>query len=405
MAATQSLFDIIYSSTAEPVKVEAQRIANQEGQLKLQEEALGFKNQQAFQTEMQQLWPGGESQAAQASSDPTADNSQRLERTAALLFKYGNPKEGTAVLSSLSLMKSRQFAAQNANQKVVAAQMKQLSTTAESVVTGNDQDAYSAAFPQIVELMTPAQRASMQLTGDLQQDLPKLQQLARSGTTYAQQTRLTQNAEKIKETAQQHAITNADRAVTLGQNQQKIDLSQKRLDALERYREWNKTEKAKADERAQQGLAMKGARQGGVNQYGVSAKVGTEERNLATATFAADDRTKGLPPNMMDVLKNQAIIQAKYDQRPDEGFDDALARTMDTMEKKGAFKSSGTSLMGNKQYEYKGHTQVGGKPVSKVATDPANYSTPNAVADAIKAGKITIEQGRKILTDKFGMGS
>lgn len=408
--ATQSLFDIIYSSTSTPVKVENLRLQNEEEKLKIKGEGIALENQQAFQKAMQQLWgPGGEATAAGASQTGDPGDDQRLKATASLLYRFGDAGKATQVMNTLSLINERKVIEQ---QKGMWTERQRTAAIAGITSSITDQDTYSAALPTLQQTMTPQQWEQFAPSGYYDDDKVKLATLAQSATTYAQKEKLAADAAK-------QVSLNAYRNRGLGLREEALKQGWARIgQGDQRLINWGQHEAFaeemgwRRDARAQEGANTRAA---AASNKGTKnpPKLEPTERALGPSTFAADPRTRDIPADMRDVLASQAMLRAKREY-PDEPFPEALEQTMNEMESEGAFKPKGKSWTGRPQYDYTYTGPKGGpKPApTKIAAgkgEAGNYPTVDSVKEAYKRGDFgdpkdpaSYDKAAKILREKFG---
>lgn len=396
-----SLFDIAFRGYTAPIQAEQEKARTD--YLKTTNEAakVELANQKSMQDGMQQIWgPGAGLTATDAASNPTPDMTPKLQATAALMFKTGNVKDAGSLLSSISLANYRATETAKLQQTNQTNKMKAVGGILGAV---NSQEAYNAALPELqaqgIDITT------LSLTGDFQQDAPKLQQIAKSTMTAAQQTTASDKEAAYKglNSYRQARLSQLDQG--LGINIQKLNLEQQRAKDQEFMQHHKVSEDAIRDQRAQEGLDMH--KLGDTARQAANvAKVQKPELDAARGVFATDDRTQNLPTNLRDTVATMAaqrtklrLSQALKDAPPGstyepEDYDQALEETMQDMDKEGLFKPSipgGTGVFGSDpQYNHippkaqlRANPQAQGKPLPPAAT-AGKYDSVMSLQEAVK---------------------
>lgn len=396
MAGTVSLFDIINSSN--PMYTDRTMLQNEELKVRVQTEQMQLQSQQAFQKAMMDIvGPGGEADAANMIANPDERNEQKLQLVANAMLKSGNADGYMKAQTALSMIGERKVMAQQRTFQAQKLQMQEVGGIASAVISG-DGESYSSALPDLMEKLTPTQKASLKLTGDYATDQPKLAQLARQSATYAQQERLDQGQERIDETAKRDRLNNVIQQGRLALAQKRIEQGNTRLQNWQTWFDDHKIHEDKRDSRAQQGLD---AKLSGAARPTTYKKPDNIEMGYATSTIAEDPRTKDLPPDLQLNYSQAAALAAKR-AYPDDDFPTAYGKVLDDMDKQGVFKENKEGFFGKQKYVApKTPAKAPSTPAAKA--DAGNYSTPDAVGAAVKSGKLSYDAGVKILREKFGI--
>jgi hypothetical protein len=403
-----SLFDIAFRGYSAPIQAEQEKARTD--YLKTTNEAakVELANQKSMQEGMQQIWgPGAGLTATDAASNPTPDMAPKLQATAALMFKTGNVKEAGSLLSSMSMASYR--AAESAKVQQTT-QLNKTKAVGGIVAAIDSQETYSAAIPELQEQLGD-KFTSLGLTGDYQQDAPKLQMIAKSTMTAAQQTTASDKEAAYKGLNSYRNARLAQLDQGLGINMQKLNLEQQRAKDNEFMQHHKISEDAIRDQRAQEGLDMR--KLGDTARQAANvAKVQKPELDAAKGVFATDDRTSTLPTNLRDTVATMAAQRTKLKLSQDmkdappgttyepEDYDSALEETMQQMDKEGLFKPSvpgGHGMFGtDPQYSHippktgqgpKG-PQAQGKTLPPAAT-AGKYDSLTSLQQAVKDKKIS----------------
>lgn len=398
-----SLFDIAYRGYTAPLQADMLKQEVAEKKLTVQAGQMELQNTKAMQDGLAQIWgPGAGATATDAASNPTPDMTPKLQATAGLMFKTGNVKEASSLLTAVSMS---QYRAMEAKKLTAQTQKEQAQAVGGIFGSIDSQEAYSAALPELQDKGVDIQRLG--LTGDYQQDAVKLQQLARSTMTAAQQTTATD-----REQAQANLATYRDSRLTqldqgLSVQMQKLKQADRRITDNEFMQHHKISEDALKDSRAQEGLDMRklGA---GARTMANAVKVQPPELKAAQGVFATDDRTQAMPQQLRDTVAGMAAMRAKKKIATDlanqpagvsyepEDYDQALEEVMQDMDKEGVFKPSvaGTGGLFGTDPQYKHQApvvkgpQAQGKPLPPAAT--ANkYADLPSLQQAVKDKKIS----------------
>jgi len=401
-----SLFDIAFRGYSAPIQAEQEKARTD--YLKTTNEAakVELANQKSMQDGMQQIWgPGAGLTATDAASNPTPDMLPKLQATAGLMFKTGNVKEAGSLLSSISMAGYRAAETSKLQQSNQQNKMKAVGGILSAV---DSQEAYNAALPELqaagVDIST------LNLTGDYQQDAPKLQQIAKSTMTAAQQTTASDKEQAYKGLNSYRSARLSQLDQGLGISIQKLNLEQKRTQDAEFMQHHKVGEDAIRDQRAQEGLDMHKLGDT-ARQAANAAKVQKPELDAAKGVFATDDRTANMPTNLRDTVATMAAQRTKLKLSQDlkdapagstyepEDYDQALEETMQQMDKEGLFKPSvpgGNGMFGSDpQYSHippkvqpKAGPQAQGKPLPPAAT-AGKFDSVLSLQQAVKDKKIS----------------
>lgn len=393
-----SLFDIAYRGYTAPMAADMMKQQIAEKKLTVQAGQMELQNTKAMQDGLQQIWgPGGGTTATDAASNPTPDMTPKLQATAGLMFKTGNVKEASSLLTAVSMSQYRAMEAK----KITAQTQKEEALAVGGIFNSIDsQEAYSAALPELQAKGIDIQKLG--LSGDYQTDAPKLQQMAKSTMTAAQQTTATDretNAANLND-YRNSRLTQLDQG--LGIQMQRLKQQDRRITDNEFMQHHKINEDALKDSRAQEGLDMRklGA---GARTMTNALKVQQPELKAAQGVFATDDRTQAIPQQQRDAVAGMAAMRAKRKIAADianqpagtsyepEDYDMALEEVMQDMEKEGLFKPSTAGTPGffgtDPTYSHvppkagsRGGPQAQGKPLPAAATANKYADLPSLLA-------------------------
>lgn len=398
-----SLFDIAYRGYTAPLQADMLKQQVAEKKLTVQAGQMELQNTKAMNDELTKIWgPGAGATATDAASNPTPDMTPKLQATAGLMFKTGNVKEASSLLTAVSMS---QYRAMEAKKLMAQTQKEQAQAVGGIFGSIDSQEAYSAALPELQDKGVDIQRLG--LTGDYQQDAPKLQQLARSTMTAAQQTTATDREQAAANLAsyRDSRLTQLDQGLSV--QMQKLKQADRRITDNEFMQHHKISEDALKDSRAQEGLDMRklGA---GARTMANAVKVQPPELKAAQGVFATDDRTQAMPQQLRDTVAGMAAMRAKKKIATDlanqpagvsyepEDYDQALEEVMQDMDKEGVFKPSvaGTGGLFGSDPQYKHQAPVVKGPQAQGKTLPP-AATANKYADlpslqqAVKDKKIS----------------
>lgn len=425
----EDLFSVVFNGYAAPARL---RIEQQDAELtKVKTEAArtDLANQAAMQKGLQAIYgPGGEISGAQAilqarglapsdgQPDPNLD--KKLQATAQLMFSTGNVADGTALLNTLSLNKSRQATAQRAALSASATGMKMIGGALGAVT---DQPSYTAVLSDLQE--QGVNLGTLNLTGDFETDRPAIASLANASLTQAQRLSAVDRQAKEADINQYRntRLTQIDQS--LSQGNARLDLASQRLGLSQKLADEKIQEDDKRDARAQAGLEDK-RNKSVVHEVAQAMKVTPTESLTAQEIFSSDEATAVIPQQLRNVYSRQAALRAKQiiGQRlatqpagtsytPEE-FDAAMRQAIGEMREQGRFSPNrsagllGTGIGATDSYQYqppKGGAQASnGKPQSGASAPlpkavQAQYKSASDVKSAYQAGKLTREQAAELL--------
>jgi hypothetical protein len=334
-----TLFDDVFRAYNAPLEVEKAQTDIALEKTKVQAANLQLMRNVNLQSAMQKIWGvGGGTAAADSTLDPQAADMDKWSKTAQYLMQSGDTKGAEGATNMMANVITKTENARKAQVESLAKQTQLIGGMAGAILSSKDQGTYDATYPDLVKAVGPQAAQKLKLTGRLQDDLPKLQFLAKSGETYAQQVGAQDREQAQANMETQRGILNLLAKDRIGQGQARIDQAGQKLKDYETANAHRIQMDNNKDARAQEYLDMK--------KIGAGtrvAKVESFEKDLATGIFGTDERTAGLPPAVQQNMASMAAqIAKKY--HGDQSFPEALRDTMDEMDQKGMFDQSSTTF-------------------------------------------------------------
>jgi hypothetical protein len=329
----ESLFDTVFSGYSVPLQAEYLKQETDLKKVQVQQATQQLAQEKDLMSAAGKIFgPGGLAAAADSTQNPDERDMAKYQQFASYLMSKGYVGDATKVLGAMGSV-SEKAARTSLLRNQAAMKMQTDISNWAGGMAGSDQTTYSAAFPDFLSTHPGVQK--MGLTGILDQDMPKLQLLARTGETFKQQ-------QDVADRQKRQADLNSWRGTLGNLAQQRIVIQQarlaqgsQRLAQVQDYHQWQKDEAAKRDVRAQESLDIRKeiSDQKG-NKSVLSKRLAPEEMGLAQA--AIGDNYPDLPKDQQTTAASMAAMFAKK-YYPNLSYPEGLVRAMDDMEKEGLF--------------------------------------------------------------------
>lgn len=289
---TQSLFDIINAASPTNPDVELKRAQTADIEMKTQTAKVALENQAAFQAAMAKIFPTGPSN--EMFDDAAAgrpQSQQRIQMLEALYAQYA-PSHLPAIINAQEMAQQRQ-------ERVRSDQQKRMGAIFAGV---KDANSYEAAMPDIME-NGGLQRFG--LTGNYAFDSARLELLGNAGMTAAQQSQRELAIIREADRVAQQEIRNKQREENIQYRQQiHQDLQTQRADVNRRIAAAEERRRDAEEEKNNRSIA---------NIRNRVAVVTKDNLDTAKLFLKKDERSKGMPDNMLNLMARDVAQMAKND--------------------------------------------------------------------------------------------
>lgn len=288
--ATQSLFDIINAANPNnPDEVLKRRQAD-EMQVKTQTAQVALQNQIAFQNAMAKVFPTGPSnEIFDDAAEGNPRSQQQIQLLEALYAQY-SPSHLPAIINAQELAQKRRADVKSETQK----RMGSIFASVKDAAT------YEAAMPDIME---NGGLRRFGLTGNYAVDSARIEVLGNAGMTAAQQSQRELAAIREADRVRQQQVRNEQRDANAAfRDQVHQDLQKQRqtvADNLARAEERRREAAEDKDNRALASIRNK------------VAYVTKDNIDTAKLFLKKDERSKGMPDNMLNVMARDIAQMAK----------------------------------------------------------------------------------------------
>lgn len=293
MAGIQSLFDVINAANPDNPEVVLKRRQAEESQVRTDTARQALENQAAFQRAMSQIFPmgGPTNETFDAAATGDAPEQKRIQMLEALVAQY-NPQHLPGLINARELAAERRVRAQGEQQKRMGSIFAAV----------KDAASYEAAMPDIME-NGGLQRFG--LTGNYAVDSARIELLGNAGMTAAQQSQrelaAIREADRVKQQGTRNEQRDAQRDF---QEQVHRDLQKQRADMAART--------AAAEERRREAEEDKDNRSIAAIRNRV-AYVSKDNIDTAKLFLKKDERSRGMPDNMLNLMARDIAQMAKND--------------------------------------------------------------------------------------------
>lgn len=293
MAGIQSLFDVINAANPDNPEVVLKRRQAEESQVRTKTAQVALENQAAFQRAMSQLYPmgGPTNETFDAAASGDIPEQKRIQMLEALYAQY-SPQHLPQLINARELSAERRVRAQGEQQKRMGAIFAAI----------KDAGDYEAAMPDIME-NGGLQRFG--LTGNFAVDSNRIEILGNAGMTAAQQSQrelaALREADRVRQQEARNAQRNANHdfqeQVHRDLQRQRAEMNRRAAAAEERRREAQEDKDNKAIASARNSVA----------------KVTKDNIDTALLFLKKDERSKGMPDNMLKLMARDVAQMAKND--------------------------------------------------------------------------------------------
>lgn len=390
--ATQSLFDIIYSSTSTPLKAQEERMKLQVESLQAQNYAFQLGQERQFASEMQNiLGPGNTAADVIGGDDPKSKT--KFNQIMAVYAQY-HPDKLPTLLNAYTNEQQRKEAIETKHRQNVGALFGAV----------NDAEGYKAIAPEILAM---GGYKALGLTGNWEIDSARVKTLGRAGMSAGQQATDAYrwaNEERM-------AMADAERA---RHNQEIEDLRNRAEKSIEDQRKALQDHWTKVGERIQ---AAGEARLGQQKELGIARArqqvLRYNEKDIAdTAALIADDpRLKGLSKAALKPLARTVLQMARTEVAssikelgdvPDaDTYSTAIEHALNKLSEDGKLVKSTDTFLG---FDVKSKTEFrpGGHPTpaQSKAVAPANL-TPQQDAYVSEVMKLNPGYSRETIIQEL----